>query len=127
MHDHSGSMRSSILSMFHTNNSISNLSHLVQYLNQRFPVLKIARRQIKVQIEQSGDPFENSKTNLHLILNFYDPAPRSKAILPKPITTHEKGLGPFRRAGTKLKICHSLSRSHEHSKVHYLTVPTHIK
>ncbi|UJR38503.1 hypothetical protein I4U23_031170 [Adineta vaga] len=132
VHDHSGSIRKSILAIFHTNDSSSNLSYFIHHLNQRYPTVKIQEKLQNIKTKQYGSEYENSKTNLHTIFKLFDPDLRPKAISSKDrpihrIMSHGKTSGPFKRLGTKLAILNSHFRHDYHSKVHHLAVPATIK
>ncbi|CAF0804907.1 unnamed protein product [Rotaria sordida] len=121
--DRSGSIRSSILKMLDKKSLSSDLTCLIQYINQRYPRINTLRKSDNYRnITKTKLPFqcENSKTNVHNIFNLFDPDLRPKARISKIITTehsqHVKTPITFKRLGTKLTVLAALSRPQTSNK-----------
>ena len=114
VHDQSGTIRSSILQLFTSEYFSKDLTCLVDYINRRYPRIQTPRKQ-----ERSNKKFvfqrENSKTEVHHILNLFDPKPRPTVdhppkTLPTQITQVPKTPMTFKHLGTKLTVLAALSR-----------------
>jgi hypothetical protein len=118
--DQSELLNLSIMELFKFEYQSSNLTHLLTYLNHRYPQIKIPQQQkdfrIKTKLTYQKD---NSKTNLHNILNLFDPNPRTTAAQPPnlpsipPSTTETsttKSHMTFKRLTTKLTTLAAFSR-----------------
>ncbi|CAF3167435.1 unnamed protein product [Rotaria socialis] len=131
VHDRSGLIRLTILKMIDKKYSSSNLTHLVQYVNQRYPHISTLRNLDNSQrkptpklVTKIVSQCENSKTNVHNIFNLFDPDLRPKAMMPKVLTTAHSQLlatnarapNTFKRLGTKLTVIAALSRSQTTNK-----------
>jgi hypothetical protein len=121
--DQSGAMRSSILKIFEIEDLSTDLTRLIQYINRRYPRINTAKRQETSRVMTATTTKlalqrENSKTNVHTIFNLFDPDPRPKAVLPKPIITTSNVKTPitFRRLGTKLTVLAAISRPQTSNK-----------
>ncbi|CAF1217033.1 unnamed protein product [Rotaria sp. Silwood1] len=116
--DRSGSIRSLILKMLDKKHLSSDLTRLIQYINQRYPRINPLRKSATFRnptTTKISFQCENSKTNVHNIFNLFDPDLRPKAGIPKLITAehlqHGKTPNTFKRLGTKLTVLAALSRS----------------
>ena len=131
VHDRSGLIRLTILKTIDKKYSSSDLTHLIQYVNQRYPHISTLRNldttQRKVTSKLTAkivSHSENSKTNVHNIFNLFDPDLRPKAMIPKVLTiehsqlltTNPKAPNTFKRLGTKLTVLAALSRSQTTNK-----------
>ncbi|CAF2945453.1 unnamed protein product [Rotaria sp. Silwood2] len=118
--DRSGLTRSSILKMLDKKNLSSDLTCLIQYINQRYPRINTLRKSSSsrnITTTKLVSQCENSKTNVHSIFNLFDPHLRPKARISKIITTeHGKAPNTFKRLGTKLTVLAALSRSQTGNK-----------
>lgn len=120
--DRTGLMRSLILRFFDSEHLSMDLANLTHYVNRRYPRITTPRRQDRSherKTKATTTKFilqrENSKDNVHLILNRFDPDLRPKAMLPKVVALPAKGTNvkaptTFRRMGTKLTVLAALSR-----------------
>jgi hypothetical protein len=125
--DHSGSIRSSILKIFHVEYLSSDLIRLIHYINRRYPRINTPRKQGNsrpVTTTTTNFVFqrENSKTDLHNIFNLFDPDLRPKATPPLKssiiiptvktpiIIPTVKTPITFKRLGAKLTVLAALSR-----------------
>ncbi len=113
--DHSELLSSLIIELVNFEDLSSNLKHLLSYLNQRYPGIKIPQRQNNSQDKTITTSLifqrENSKTSIHNILNLFDPNVRPKVIPPSPssIPTVKKPI-TFKRLGTKITTLAAFSR-----------------
>jgi hypothetical protein len=115
--DQSGTIRSSILQMFHTEYLSSDLTCVVNYINQRYPRIQTPRKQEKSRhiTTNLGLQRENSKTEIHQLLNLFDPNLRPKAEQPKIVLTQPAPIPKppvtFKRISAKLTVIAALSRA----------------
>ncbi|CAF0734478.1 unnamed protein product [Adineta steineri] len=118
INDCSGSIRSSILTMFDLDNLSTDLKHLINYINQRYPQINTSRKQNHSQhTTKFVCQYEDSKTNVHNIFNLFDPKLRPKAMPPKELTTQSnKTPITFKRLGNKLALVATLSRHEDNNK-----------
>jgi hypothetical protein len=117
VHDLSGTIRSSILTVFNTERLSSDLTRLINYINRRYPRIKTPRKQeCSRDITTAKLLFqrENSKTDVHYIFSLFDPDLRPKAEQPKILITQPpptvKPPITFKRLGAKLTVLAALSR-----------------
>ncbi|CAF1500272.1 unnamed protein product [Rotaria sp. Silwood1] len=117
-------LRSSIMKMYDFEYFYSSLRHLLSYLKERYPRIKTLQLlenahditiTLKLALQQ-----ENSKTNVHRILNLFDPNLRPKVIPLK--SSSQKVLSTtrmpmtFKRLGTKITTLTSFSRMQVNNK-----------
>jgi hypothetical protein len=126
----SGSIRSSIMKMFDLVYVSSSLTNLLNYLNRRYPRVKSLQQQDDLP-DITKSTKENSKTNVHNILQIYDPGQRTKAIPPKPLvqpskigTSTTKTRITFRRLGATITTLSAFSRSNVEKKLVSVEVST---
>lgn len=110
--DYSESLHSLIIELFNFKYLSSNLTHFVNYLNQRYPEIKTPQ-QLKDSQHNTKLIFqrENSKTYVHNILNLFDPNVRPTVIPPKPSPTTTKRI-TFKQLGAKITTLAAFSRIH---------------
>ena len=123
IHDQSGSLRLSIVKMYDMGNSSMNLNHLLNYLNRRYPRVKILKQSEYLQLDTIPTKFtfqrENSKAYVHDILNLFDPNLRTKVRAPqilltpssKTVVSTTKTPTKFKQLGTKIKVVSAFSRA----------------
>jgi hypothetical protein len=112
--DQTGLLRSLIIELF----EFDYLTNLLNYLNQRYPQIQTSRRSIdlptttKFIIQR-----ENSKIDLHNILNLFDPQLKPKAISPPEIVIPtSKATLRFKRLGTKITTLSAFSKTQTDKK-----------
>lgn len=116
--DQSDLLRSSILDLQKSEHLSATLINLINYLNQRYPNIKNLQllensknntEKTKISLKQ-----EDSKTNVHNILNLFDPNIRPKVVSLKSSTTNlflsTKPPITFKRVGTKITTLATFSR-----------------
>lgn len=110
--DQSGIFRYLILELFH----FYYLTNLLNYLNQRYPRIKpVQHGNDNSTIIQTMTQRENSKINLHHILNLFDPNLKPKAMPPQPPSSENpipvnKAPMSFKRLSTKLTTISAFSK-----------------
>jgi hypothetical protein len=89
------------------------LTKLLDYLNQRYPRIKTAKRLKDNQTTKFILQRENSKINVHNILNLFDPQLKTKAIPPPPpeIIIATKTPITFKRLGTRIATLNTFSKT----------------
>ena len=121
--DQTGVLRSLIFEFY----QFDYLNNLLNYLNRRYPRIKTARRRsielpstAKILIQR-----ENSKIDLHNILNLFDPQLKPKAISPPPppqiVLSTSKAALRFKKLGTKLTTISAFSKAQTDKKRPSLT------
>ncbi len=104
-----------------------NLTNLLNYLNQRYPKIKIPRRLKDNTTTKFILQRENSKINVHNILNLFDPTLKPKAMRPPEIITSTgKTKATFKRLSAKVTAVSAFSKTPVGKKHSSLTT-THIK
>lgn len=111
--DQTGLYRSLILEVSH----LEYLTNLLNYLNLRYPRIQTARRTKEnstIKIIQR----ENSKINVHNILNLFDPELKPKAVPPPPPPPPSEDVKPiarpsitFKRLSTKITTLAAFSKT----------------
>ena len=120
--DRSESSRSVILQMFDTNHLLTDFTHLIQYINQRYPHITALKnlenlQSVTTTTTQYAFQCENSKINVHNIFNLFDPDLRPKAIQTKVLTSNVKAPIIFKRLAPKLTALSTLSRAQTNNKI----------
>ncbi|CAF3304551.1 unnamed protein product [Rotaria socialis] len=112
-------LRSSIMEMYDYQYSSTNLKQLLTYLNRRYPRIKffqLPEDSLGSTITTAKSVFQrdNSKTNLHHILNLFDPNPRPNVMPPKlspqKLLSTTKTPMAFKRLSTKITTLTAFSR-----------------
>lgn len=130
--DRSGLSRLSILRMLDNKSYLLDLTRLIEYMNQRYPRLNTLKKLNNFPNQTKSTPSstklifhcDNSKIDVHNIINLFDPDLRPKAITPKVLKaehaqflTNAKVPNTFKRLGTKLTVLATLSRSQNANKI----------
>ena len=124
IHDQSGSLRLSIMEMYGMENLSLNLNRLLNYLNRRYPRVKILKQPEYLQLDTIPTKFtcqrENSKTHVHDILNLFDPNLRTKVVAPqirltsssssKEVVSTTKAPMRLKQLGTKMTAVSAFSQ-----------------